>query len=684
MRKAILGLLLLLAIGAGAGYIYRYPIWEALTGHEAHALQEARRLIDEGRPRDALNWLNSYTRQIDEDSPIANQWRALYLEAAIAAKDSSIIVFIYDHDHHVLNDNEDAALLAADYLLKAGRPTEYDQLRQTWNGKQTKESVWFNLDADKLLIEGNRTAAIALLGSHAFEGKADSGRLVRLALLTIKDNPRQAWEYLAEAYAKDPENPEIRSYRARLLEVVGQTGLALNEYIGATQSDPKAVFYQDQLAEFYRRNNRYDLALNVWKDHLSEPESEQMWLKAWFWSRVIVPFDLDWSKIPPPSGNLTPFLTYLAALKPGTFWDQKAFEKLANNQNYLERLQVTFWLRLLNACQQHNENGAWELLQYNHFATQSWNLDLESLLRRVLTFRKIGTFNIDEPIPETESILAEVQAGKGNRGRHPLYVEVDELSKKGADIAKITPGLREVLSSDIAIPSCFLVAGWLEAALDLTPDPISIPADMPDWVYYDYAQAIRAVRGNKPALDFARQQKPIPSLTMLIGELLIASGDLDAGAEKLRELSSLDSDVGLRSAWLLALMYTERKQYDQARAVIEAQPLLKSNVLGKEAMARIALLEGKTDEADKIYAEIEGNSTEAKSYLARQAFVNKDYKKAKELTEELLRLYPNNPVLRDNYQRIMSEQTTDNTPENAAAPQSESKEQAASQAPSHE
>lgn len=664
MRKGIIFTLVLILVALmGGGYYFRHPIWEMLTHEEADTLKQVRELLDEGKPRQALAKLGYYAYQLNQDSAIAKQWRSLYLEAAIKSKSSESVLLVYDRYPNILDDNEEGTLLAADLLIKSNRPTDYARLREGWKGRESaeKESVWFNLDADKLLLEGNRTGAADLLNAHTFEGKADTGRLIRLALLNVKESPKKTWEYLAQAYAKDPENPEIRSYRARLLEVVGQTGLALNEYLAAVQANPKNIFYQDQLAEFYRRQNRYDLAINVWKGSLAEPESGSLWLKAWFWSHVIAPMDIDWTNVKPPEGPLQPFLTYLSELPSGTFWNEAAFKKLPNAENYLHTQQATFWLRLLDACQHHNENGAWELLQYNFFAQQSWNPDLENLLKKILTYRKIGTFSIEVPGIASAPPAEGQKTGTKIIPTHPLYTEITQLSTKDLNSTAISPELNALLHSDLAISSPFLVLGWLEAALDLAPEPIKINADMPEWVAYDYALAIRAVKGLQPALQFAEKQTQTPSISMLIGELLIAKGQTDEGVEKLRQLSGLDSEIGFRSAWLLSLVYIEKKQYDQADAVINSQPRLLNDTLGQETLARIALLQGKPEEAEKKYLALQDKSWEAKSFLARKAFQDKDYQKAKELTEELLRQFPSNALLRQNYKLILEETKQDNT-----------------------
>lgn len=650
MRKWVI-IVMLLTLALVAGTVYRYPLKELVTGGEAKALENAQRLIDEGRPVSALNWLRPFAREMHETGAKAERWRQLFLTAALNAKDGGALLEVYEGNPKALQGNEEAVLLVADRLIKTNRPSEYARLREQWKGVETKPEIWFDLDADQLLLQGDRTGAIAHLNSRTFTGKADTGRLVRLALLTVKDQPRQAWEYLAQAHEKDPQNPEIRSYRARLLEVVGQTGLALNEYLSAAESAPDQAFYQDQLAEFYRRHDRYDLAVDAWKTQLEKGESDVIWLKAWFWTRVIVPREIAFDAKALPKGPLEPLLKYLVALPKRTFWDAEAFSKLPGNQTYLQTQQATFWLRLMDALQKHNEDLAWELLQYNYFAPQSWNPGLENLLRKVLTYRKIGTFNIDVVTPEPTLATVPKQANV-DKVQHPMVTEVNALSVKGADVLKISPELRELLTSPLAIPASFLVSGWLGAALDLSPQPLQVPEGMPEWLAFNYAQAIRAVQGPAVALEFIKQRKSTPSLSLMLGELLIANKELDAGAEQLRQLSSLDSDAGVRAAWLLSLLYMERKQFEQARAVIVGQPRLAKDTLGMETLARISLLEGNVVDAEKRYQEIQDKSWEAKSYLARKAFKDQDFAKAKVLTQELLQQFPNNAVLRSNYQRI--------------------------------
>ena len=68
----------------------------------------------------------------------------------------------------------------------------------------------------------------------------------------------------------------------------------------------------------------------------------------------------------------------------------------------------------------------------------------------------------------------------------------------------------------------------------------------------------------------------------------------------------------------------------------------------EELLARLALAEGKTQDAEHIYRGIVGSSVEAKTWFARQAFSQRQWKRARQLTNELLELIPDSAQLREN------------------------------------
>ncbi|MCB1119392.1 MAG: hypothetical protein KDK65_05475, partial [Chlamydiia bacterium] len=109
----------------------------------------------------------------------------------------------------------------------------------------------------------------------------------------------------------------------------------------------------------------------------------------------------------------------------------------------------------------------------------------------------------------------------------------------------------------------------------------------------------------------------------------------------------------------------DRGAIAEAKNAILVNPKLASDVRGQELFARIAMIEGNHELADRLYANIEEESTEAKSYLARRAFAQKNWTKARQLTEELLQQYPSNVTLRENLEKIAQEKLKSGHPRHA-------------------
>lgn len=88
------------------------------------------------------------------------------------------------------------------------------------------------------------------------------------------------------------------------------------------------------------------------------------------------------------------------------------------------------------------------------------------------------------------------------------------------------------------------------------------------------------------------------------------------------------------------------------QAIIAGQAELKESLVGKELLARGAMLAGEYDAAERIYGEIERDSLEAKAYFARKAFGSEDWNRARKLTEELIEEMPDSIVLHENLAAI--------------------------------
>lgn len=659
MRKTIILLFMVFTIGAILGFFYwpnRAPTPEQLQRQretEQRDLASAQKLLEGNQGKDAMQIIHSYDAKLSKKDEFSDQWRDLFIEASMQTENTSPLIYLYEYFPNSFQNHERASILVGNALLLQGKTSNFDKLRDMWKGRETEKEQWFILDVNDLLAQGNQHEAINLLKSQNFKDqKKESARLVKLALLQVYDQPREAWENLESAYKLDPQNSGIRSYRGKLLEVVGKNPLALGEYIAAVQTEPSNKILQDQLADFYLRSGKYQQALSIWEKALASPSYDFIWLKAFFWNRVTTPIKFDWKENKSPQGPLKPLVDYLSHLKPNQFWDKSLFEStVLNGSLFLNSSQDTFWLRLLQMLKDKNETGAIELLMYNPYVKESWNPELELALRRILQYRKEKTFISEEKF-SSDTVLSTPSV--------PFFEQLKQLSKKeeeavaqGLVSPPVPADVASLISSPDAFAAAFLATGWFEAGLELhTLD--KIPDDFPDWYALLLTEALRTNRGDDIALEFASKQKQTSALRMMIAEILIASGKKNDAIADLEKLSNdSNEEIANKAKLLLSLLYLENGNVKKAKEIVNSSKTFSQQVAGQETLAKIALKEGNKQEAEKIYSGIKDKSLEAKSYFAKKAFKENDLKTARELIEELLKEYPDNPVLQENYQKIL-------------------------------
>ncbi len=483
--------------------------------------------------------------------------------------------------------------------------------------------------------------------------------MVRLALLSIPGNTNAAWDYLSAANAKDPKNPDIHTYRAGLLESAGKTPLALAEYTTAVQTEPNNVFLKDQLAEFYLRNSDYYQAMTIWLESYKETSYEPLLVKALFWNHVITPIQYDWRSLSVPKGNLQLFINYLMDLPQSTFWDENLFNRIQGGQRFLLSQQYSVWLRLLQDLREGKEKEADYLFQFNPLKTSAWGKNLAQAFQRILLFRKYGTLNLEalnnplehEPLKVKDHNIAR-------NAEQNFFTELELLASQSSENGKtpVPADIRALLNSPEAFSAALLAAGWFEAALQLNRSEV-LANDLPDWVAVKMTLALRANRNDETALAYAVIQKPSNELSQSISDLLALNLNTGSVIEKLQKYALYRSDVGVRASKMISLLYIENKNYALAEKAVDSQPLLANDTSGKEIKARLALLKGNEELAVTLYASILGVSPEAKSFLAQRAYLAKDWNRAKELTEQLIKLYPENALLEENLKKINSEIT---------------------------
>lgn len=617
-------------------------------------LKRVRELLDAGEGAEALEVINGYMAAAGGDEPLDPQWIDLAISAYEKLGDPLNLMALYRLFPEAFETHEKGSQVIGWARIHSALPKSYEDIREMWRGREVDTDGWWLLDVDYMIANGDLHEARKQLEGRTLPGEQDADRLVRLAVLVSKTDYQQAWNLLHEALIKDPDNPEVRSRRAELAELAENFSLAQAEYMAAQQLRPKSPMLRDQLAEFYRRNEQYGLALKVWVEGLERPTADEIWLKSLFWSRVAAPIDGGWDKVELPPGRFQGFVKYLIDLPPFKFWDDDAFANISAGGEIVSLRQEGMWLRLIELLRTSKEREALELIYLSDYGRESWAAELELQLKRILSFRLLGKLKPDaikginvERLSEKvyEPFLAQ------HILRHQYFRALNEAGSSGI----VDDNLADVLRGDSAFAAAFLAAGWLETALHLQRETV-VDVGSPDWIAFGLAQALRKNRGPNAALAFATMQETSVPLNLLIGELLIEVGSPEEGAERLAAIKDDDTDFGFRAAWLLVNQHIKDQEYANAKKVIGEHEALSKHILGRESMARIAMLEGDNDLADKLYAAIMNESTEAKSYLARRAFAEQNWKKAQRLTEELLMEYPNHPVLRENLKRIMQAQ----------------------------
>lgn len=641
-----------------------YSLWQSKTTapfsivskeQQEADLKMAEQYLHEAAAERSLPIIHKYKDEMENDTPEGKKWLNLFVEASTDLNDTDQLLMLYQFKPDIFETNEKAALALAQAMVKNGNQTEYASLRNLWKNREGNQAAWTLLDADMLLQQKQKDQAYELLKDKKWTGQIEDERLMRLALIKLNDNPQEALDILNAEYTRNPKNAEVRLFRGKIYELQNKLSLAEQDFNAAVNLEPRNIYLQDQLAEFYRRQKNYTKALTTWQRLLAQSPNDQIWMKSLFWNNATIPTSYDWKNIQHPDEKSKAFRVYVLSLKPGHFWEQSTFDKIPHHLDMLSEYQATYWLRLLQALKTQDEQGALTLLRNNPFENASWAPMLEIAFNRILNYRKNGSLIIEGDIKNTDSLMNMLST------RNPpptLYKELDRLAQQEADQGssfKLPEDIQTLLNSKEIFALALLSEGWTEAALQLQPaGPLSTA--FPDWVPVLYINNLRQNRGNQAALKFAAQQKQNPVIALIKAEIEIADGKIDLAVTELEKLKSDPGEIGAKATLLISLIDMQKKQYRKAGEAIEAHPQLLQSLQGQEALGRIAALEGEFDAAARIYQKIMRQSTEAKSFLARYAYQNKNWKQAQELTEDLLNEFPGNAQLQENLKKIMSQE----------------------------
>ena len=627
-----LGLSGVLAI-VGASQWRRHVIQQ----QEYVGYEQAIRCLKSDQPRQAIRWVQSSRLP---DSRL--DWNSVEMAALVAALQIPRLADIFRLDPARLLADERASLLLARAFFSGRQMRDFDRIRAHWFGREAQDKLWLVLDADVLMLSGNADEARELLNRQSYTGPAEALRLTRLSLLTAADDLYRAYEMLDEAVRLDSRNPDTRSFRGQVLEKIGKPSLARVEYVAALIADPQNPLLRDQLAEFYRRQGSYDLALETWRQSLEIMSLDFVRLKTLFWSRMITPVKTPSGSDEDRLGSLQSLVNWIHHLGPDEFWNATSFEELPLAEEYQKERQEVFWLQLLQSLKEGDATNSLQKIQFNPFKTSSWQPDLEVSLHRILSYRLHGTLNPPGLYFDHSSTNA-----------HQFFNLLEKWARQErmTDKTGLTNSDRRFLTGPEAICAALLAAGWREAALIFVDDELS-DRNPPEWLSYGLAQSLRHNRGPEVALEFLGSQPKSPMLQLLQGEILLSLGNLHRGISVLDPISSTNTAAGNRATWLLALTHLDLGEPGKARRLVQAHPFFADSTIGRELLGRIFLKEGDIANAASNYTKIAAESLEAKVFLAKQAFASGQWEEARQHTENLIALHPDVMQLRRNLTSI--------------------------------
>jgi len=362
--------------------------------------------------------------------------------------DGASMVAVLDADSNAVYAREQASLLAGRALLTLDDPDRYEIARDHWREDNGFERRWQELDVDALLIRGENEGVESALLSQTFATKEDAGLLARLGLAALSNDPERAATFVNKAVALNPQNAEVHLATAQVLEHAADWGGAEQSLATALELSPRDPAIRLAAGGYFRRRGAYDKALGVWAAGLARPSNPDIWLQTLFWQKVARPNSIPLSGIARPDGGLRPLVDFMESLSDDEFWNPTRFDEIGSARPDLAARQEVFWLSLLEALRNRNEEAALYLLNVKRFGTKSWCPELETALMLIASYRTAG-------------FLDPSAAGNNANPQQPFFIQLDQAAR--GEIA-MSDKLRQAIEGDQAFSLAFRTAGWNAAA----------------------------------------------------------------------------------------------------------------------------------------------------------------------------------------------------------------------------
>lgn len=584
------------------------------------SLKVAEGFLNRSHPLRALEILREEEPAVAQSPNYKYQWAILVLRAAKDLGDDRLLDVIYTSFPELIKQNEDLSYRLSVRFLVKGDKINYEILKQTWAPVSQKPNQWLLLESDALALNGEADKALQLLKSRPLMGDDESLRLFKMALLSEKEHPKIAWEYLSQALKQNPSSSDLHYYRAKLLQETPHHNLAPFELKHAIENDPSDPLYREDLAEYYFSHHQYSQAHDLLQSSLAPPSTDKIWLEALFLSKTFKPISFTQAYTVQPRGELMPFVRYLLSLPQNQAWNTSLLKNQLSIQEIAKNIPEGEWLEVLGTLQEGSDIEAFKILA-SHPEMANIHPELYNSLQKAIAYKY--------PHLSLEPHFAKNL--EPSKPTHPIFKQIFESS--------YPKDLENLLTSNESYAALFLAAGWYEASLSLHKMG-KIPTDFPRWVSYGFTKAYENNRGIESALQFAEKQPPTAQLSFLIGELSLKTGKNEEAISQLTPLVSQNTELGSKATALLTNLYIQEQNFEKASVTALGNNIYANSLEGKEKLAFIQLKMGHVDEAEKIYKTIVHKSATAKSFLATQAYQAKNYPLAYSLTSQLIKEYP--------------------------------------------
>ena len=599
-------------------------------------------LISEANYKGAWSILQTKTaQQVDAD------WLSLKLDALVGMRNMVLLDSHYAESPHSVYRHEQASLLLGRKFAHQRDTDSFRNLQSRWINQSHDTNLWMSLEIDHDLLSGDTKGAWTKLEAIDQNGLLPSKQLIQRALIRGSTNSLAALEDLNLAISSEPFSPESRSFRGQILESLGELKLARLEYVAAHLAESSNPLWRDQLAEFYRRYQKYDFALSTWTEAAPNESTDYIFLKSAFWRRVVGGVGIKLHENI-PVGPFSELADFISNLPSGQFWDQTSFQNL-KDQSFLESArQEIYWLSILQFLKNGDELAALNILKSRPFKSAVWEIYLHETLSSVIRYRQTGRFSSSELFSSSRTLNTE--------GQHTLIhlvVTFLQAESFNSEDVEIDPKLESLLRGPNAYAAVLMASDWREAALVLFSESGDLAfKDYPSWFHYGMGQMIRYNRSKDSALAYLSNFDQSSDVKFLIGELLVGLGETAQAMKIFNQVAQFKSPEGAHAAWFIAIDHLENHHFDKAMEFIQTNPNLNSSVQGLELRAKVAELTDDKKTATKIYQSILDQSAMARQFLADEAFKNKDFQTARKYTVELLEDAPDDLKIMSNLRAI--------------------------------